>query len=65
VADGKIYVSDDRGELAVMALAREKKILSTSRISGQFRTPTAIDGLLIVPTSRGVAAWAGPGYRKP
>jgi outer membrane protein assembly factor BamB len=59
VADGKIYVANDKGEFFVLAATPEEaRLLSRTRIRPNSATPTAIDGLLLVLTSRDLTAYA-------
>jgi outer membrane protein assembly factor BamB len=55
VVDGKVYVVDERGEVAVLALAREKKLLAVNRMSakGVIRLragPVFANGVLYIAT---------------
>jgi len=49
VADGKVYLADEDGDVVVFALSREKKILAENSM-GQalYGTPTAVNGLLYI-----------------
>ena len=57
VADGKIYVATDRGEMFVFRTGREPELLSETRLRGAPSTPVAVDNLLIVGNERGVKAY--------
>jgi outer membrane protein assembly factor BamB len=60
VADGKLYVANDKGELFVLAATpAEPRLLSRTRIRANNATPTAIDRMLLVVTSRELTAY-GP-----
>jgi outer membrane protein assembly factor BamB len=60
VADGKLYVGNDKGEFFVFAASKEKKLLSEFRTHPHNATPTAADGLLILLTSRSLTAFGPP-----
>jgi outer membrane protein assembly factor BamB len=63
VADGKIYVANERHELFVLTADEQPpRLLSTYRTRGLPTTPTAADGVLYVADSRGIMAFAGPGH---
>jgi len=51
VADGKVYIADEDGDVVVFALAREKKILAENQMPQPvYGTPTADDGILYIAT---------------
>lgn len=62
VADGKVYVGTERGQLWVLRAGRQKQVLSTiSMRSPIYTTPAAANGVLYVATHRYLYALA----RKP
>ncbi len=51
VADGKVYVGDEDGDLVVMAASKEKKVLSTTNLGDAvYSTPIVANGVLYVGT---------------
>ncbi len=58
LADGKIYVANDRGEVFVFAAGAEAKLLSRTRGKEHFATPTPVGRLLILPGDRAIRAYA-------
>lgn len=57
VADGKIYLADEDGDVVVFALSREKKILAENHMDqAVYGPPTAIDGVLYIATRNYLAA---------
>jgi outer membrane protein assembly factor BamB len=49
LADGKVYIGDERGDLTVLAAGREKKVISTTNLgSAIYSTPVAANGVLFV-----------------
>lgn len=51
VADGKVYVGARNGAFAVLAAAKEKKLIHTVRFDADIAaTPTAANGVLYIPT---------------
>jgi len=53
VADGKVYVGTQRGQLWVLAAGREKKVLATVELDSAISaTPVAANGVLYVATHR-------------
>ncbi len=61
VADGKVYVGTGRREVFVFKAAREKKLLSRTRLRHEPYAMTAVHGMLVLPTARSLVAYAGPG----
>ena len=52
VADGKIYVGDQDGDVAVFELSSKLKVLATNAMgSPVYSTPVAVDGVLYISTS--------------
>lgn len=49
VADGKVYVGDEDGDLVVMAASKEKKIISTTNLGAAiYSTPVIANGSILV-----------------
>lgn len=65
VADGKVYIGCLKKEFFVFAADSELKLLSRQEVAGEVASPTAADGLIVIPTMREIAVHAGPGYRPP
>ena len=59
VADGKVYAGTDASLFWVLQAGREKKVLSKTRLRSVPITPTAVDGILYIPTQRGLTAVPG------
>ncbi len=57
VADGKVYVADDRGVIYVFEHGREKNLLFSERLHGHPTTPIAWGENLLVGTSHTVALY--------
>ncbi len=52
VADGKVYVGDEDGDLAVLAVAREKKLLSETNLNAPiYATPVVANGVIYVASN--------------
>ena len=62
VADGKVYIGDEDGDLVVLAASREKKVLSKTVVAGKeedgpnlgapiYSTPVVANGVLYVATT--------------
>ncbi|MCS7304564.1 MAG: PQQ-binding-like beta-propeller repeat protein [Thermoguttaceae bacterium] len=61
VADGKIYIADEDGDVLVFALSREKKILAENQmLQAVYATPTALDGFLYIATRTHLVAIGFP-----
>ena len=61
VADGKVYIADEDGDVVVFALAREKKILAENQMPQPvYGTPTAEDGILYIATRTHLVAIGFP-----
>jgi outer membrane protein assembly factor BamB len=58
VADGKVYLSNDRGEMHVWAADATKKLLGVSKLGGKPATPTAVDGVIYIVNGRHVTAYS-------
>lgn len=57
VADGKIYLGDEDGDVAVFALSREQKLLAENRVgSSVYTVPATVDGVLYLATRRHLIA---------
>ncbi len=53
VADGKVYVGTQKGDLWTLSAAREPKVLGKARLDSPINsTPTASDGAVYVATMR-------------
>ena len=65
VADGKVYASTEARVLWVLDAAKEKRVLSRTRFSSPPTTPTAVDGILYLPTQRKLIAYPGKATAKP
>ena len=49
VADGKVYIGDEDGDLAVLAASKEKKVLSETNLGAPiYSTPIVANGVLYV-----------------
>jgi outer membrane protein assembly factor BamB len=57
VADGKVYVGTDGGELFVFRAGREPKLLFQTRLPALPSTPVACGDVIIVAHKRGVHAY--------
>jgi outer membrane protein assembly factor BamB len=52
VADGKVYVGDEDGDLVILAATKEKKILSETNLNApMYGTPVVANGVLYVQTN--------------
>ena len=64
VADGKVYASStERMRLWVLAAGMELMVLSKKRFSTPPITPTAVDGVLYLPTQKKLVAYPGAASR--
>jgi outer membrane protein assembly factor BamB len=60
VADGKVYIGDEDGDIAVLAAGKELKVLSeTSMGSSVYSTPVAANGVLYIMTRDTLYALSG------
>jgi hypothetical protein len=57
LADGKIYIANDRHQMYVFQAGETCKLLWEGRVSQQPTTPTAADGVLYLSTRDGVTAY--------
>jgi outer membrane protein assembly factor BamB len=60
VADGKVYASTEANVLWVLKTGKEKEVLSKGRFRAMPITPTAVEGVLYVPTQTSLLAIPGP-----
>jgi len=61
VADGRVYVADRGGTLTILAAAREKRLLSQTRLDGASScSPVAANGTLFVSTATTLYAFRRP-----
>lgn len=61
VADGKVYIGTEDGDLAVFAAAKEKKLLSTTNLGAPvYSTPVVANGVLFVASNTHLFALANP-----
>jgi outer membrane protein assembly factor BamB len=50
-ADGKVYIGNEAGDLTILAVGREKKVINTINLGGPvYSTPVAANGVLYVAT---------------
>jgi outer membrane protein assembly factor BamB len=62
VADGKIYIGDDSGEVAVFELSSQHKLLAENSMeSSVYSTPTAMGNTLYIATQNRLLAIGGTG----
>jgi outer membrane protein assembly factor BamB len=57
LADGKIYVANEKREVFVFKAGREKVLLSQGLLPGFVVTPAADDGVIYFATNRNIAAY--------
>ncbi len=59
VADGKVYIGDEDGDLAVFAASKEKKLLSLTNLGAPvYSTPVVANGVLYVSSNTHLFAFA-------
>jgi outer membrane protein assembly factor BamB len=59
VADGKVYVGDEDGDLAVFAASKEKKLLSETNLGAPvYSTPVAADGVIYIASNSHLFAFS-------
>lgn len=64
VANGKVYIADEDGDVVVFALQRQKKILAENPLpEAVYSTPTASDGLLYIAARTYLIAIGFPGQQ--
>ena len=62
VADGKVYVGDEDGDLVVFEASKEMKILSTTNLGAPiYSTPVVADGILYVSSNTHLFAFQSTG----
>ena len=60
IADGKIYIGDEDGDVTVFRLAPEKEILAVNRMADSiYSAPAAVDNVLYIATRRYLVAIGG------
>jgi outer membrane protein assembly factor BamB len=64
VADGKVYAGTEANTLWVLKAGKEKQVLSQTHLKSAPITPTAVDGVLYVPTQRSLIAIPGRAVQK-
>ncbi|MBN1123986.1 MAG: PQQ-binding-like beta-propeller repeat protein [Sedimentisphaerales bacterium] len=57
VADGKVYVADEKNILWILKAGRQKQLLSRNRMDSNPITCVALDNILYVPTQRRLTAY--------
>jgi outer membrane protein assembly factor BamB/beta-lactamase regulating signal transducer with metallopeptidase domain len=66
LADGRIYIADEDGDVAVFSLAKKKVLLAEFSVEGPvYGSFAAADGSLFLPTARQLLAIAQPAADKP
>jgi outer membrane protein assembly factor BamB len=61
IADGKIYIGDEKGDLVVFSAAKEEKLLAQFNLGSPiFATPVAANGTLYIATQTRLYAVARP-----
>ena len=59
VADGKVYIGDEDGDLEVFAASKEKKLISVTNLGAPvYSTPVAANGVLYVSSNTHLFAFA-------
>ncbi len=62
VADGKVYIGDEDGDLEVFEASKEKKLLSVTNLGAPvYSTPVAANGVLYVSSNTHLFAFASEG----
>ena len=52
VADGKVYVGDEDGDLVVLAVSKEKKVLSEVNLGAPvYSTPVVANGVIYIASN--------------
>ena len=59
LADGKVYISTEDSVLWVLKHDKELHVLSRTQLKSRAITPTAVDGVLYLPTQRSLLALPG------
>lgn len=60
VADGKVYIGDEDGDLAVFAASKEKKLLSETNLGAPvYSTPVVANGTLYIASNSHLFAFGG------
>jgi len=62
VADGKVYIGDEDGDLVVLAASKEKKVLSVTNLGAPvYSTPVAAGGVLYISSNTHLFAFSTEG----
>ncbi len=65
VADGKVYIGDEDGDLFVFAATKQKKLLSTTNLGGPiYSTPIVANGVLYVHSNTHLFAFYDAEHQK-
>jgi outer membrane protein assembly factor BamB len=60
VADGKVYLGNEQGDLTILAAAKEKKLITKTNFDGAvYSTPIASNGTLFIATDKWLYAIGG------
>lgn len=66
VADGKVYVGDEDGDLTVLAATREKKVLSETNVGAAvYGTPVVANGAIYLQSNTHLFAFTDPSKSAP
>ena len=62
VADGKVYVGDEDGDVAIFAASKEKQLLSETNLGAPvYSTPVVANGVLYIASNSHLFAFGGTG----
>ncbi len=62
VADGKIYICNERKQMKVIKAGREPVLLGESRLKSDAATIDAVDGLVLIVTHRSIGLYGDKSY---